>query len=549
MRWTNKTIHAAAVIGGEKAGRAVLCPPRRARSARPTSQERRLTTFPAATALLARVFHILGRAALPRRHAATGLLFLAAALAAPAADGTNSAPATLLLRNGDSMDGNLLSIDARQIVRWKHADVAEPVEFKLDSVSQLDLHPPAPPDRGTNHPCNVSLTQGDALEGSLVSCDRDSLLLQTWYAGQLSIPRKQVQSISFFPTTPDLFTAAGPDGWTQGAVTGVLGADAGQWTFRDGAFYAAKSASIARDIKLPDTAELQFDLAWSGDFGLSVALYTDSLQPMLIADKDKLPDFGAFYSMVFRSTIVQVARIKKMENLTYLSPVFIPAASQTNRVHIDVRACKKSNTLALAVDGQLLQAWNDTNGFIGQGTGVRFVHNGSGPVKVSNLRMAPWDGLLVTQRTNAPAPGQDAVWLTNGAALAGVMESLADGKLTLRTNTAAVPSARKDSPTNENETLPTQPDAMEVPLDGIARLTFAPQQAGRDRELPGTVHAIFAHGGPLAFQLESWTAEGVNLRSPVYGQARFDPNAFRRLVFAPPEAAAGAATNRATGLP
>jgi hypothetical protein len=67
--------------------------------------------------------------------------------------------------------------------------------------------------------------------------------------------------------------------------------------------------------------------------------------------------------------------------------------------------------------------------------------------------------------------------------------------------------------------------------------------------LPGTVHAIFAHGGPLAFQLESWTAEGVNLRSPVYGQARFDPNAFRRLVFAPPEAAAGAATNRATGLP
>ena len=58
----------------------------------------------------------------------------------------------------------------RQVVRWKHADVAEPIEFKLDGVSQLDLHPPAPPDRGTNYPCKVSLTQGDVLEGSLLSC-------------------------------------------------------------------------------------------------------------------------------------------------------------------------------------------------------------------------------------------------------------------------------------------------------------------------------------------------------------------------------------------
>ena len=33
----------AAVTEGEKVGRAVLCPPRRARSARPTSQDRRIT--------------------------------------------------------------------------------------------------------------------------------------------------------------------------------------------------------------------------------------------------------------------------------------------------------------------------------------------------------------------------------------------------------------------------------------------------------------------------------------------------------------------------
>ena len=499
MRWTNKTCPAATagqpfgVVHARRHFGWVAQATRLCRSAtrRP---EPGATDFRSETAFLPEVALDLppgqwpggtGQSPVPPKNHdicwLAGLLLLSAALAAPAADWTNSVPATLLLRNGDSLKGNLLSMDERQVVRWKHPDVAEPVELKLDSISQLNLRPPAPPDRGTNYPCKVSLAQGDALEGSLVSCDKDTLVLQTWYAGPLSIPRNQVQAISFFPTTPDLFAAPGPDGWTQGSVRGALGPAAGRWTFRNGAFYADDSASIGRDIKLPDAAELEFDLAWTGDFGLSVALYTDSLQPLLIADKDKVPDFAGFYSMVFRSSIVQVARIKKMENLTYLSPVFIPAASQTNRIHIDIRARKHSNTLALAVDGQLLQVWDDTNGFVGEGTGVRFVHNGSGPVKVSNLRLTPWNGLLGTNQNSTTVPGQDAAWLTNETTLSGAIESLAEGKLTLRANQ----------------------DSVEIPLERVRRLAFAAPQAGPARELPGTVHAIFARGGPLTFQLES----------------------------------------------
>jgi hypothetical protein len=458
-------------------------------------------------------------------------LLLAAPLPAPAADSTNSARDTLLLCNGDSLDGSLLSIEARHGLLWKHADVAEPVEFKLERVSQLDLHPPAPPDRGTNYPCKVSLTRGDVLEGSLVSCTRDTLCLQTWYAGQLKIPRKQVQSIYFFQTTPDIFTATGPEGWTQGAVTGALagavpGIEAGQWTFRDGAFYAGKSASIARDIKLPDTTDLQFDLGWSGSLTLSVALYTDSLQPILIADKDNAPKFGAFYSMRFQPLFVDVARIKQKVDLVSFPLAVVPAFSQTNRVHIDIRARKKSNTLALAVDGQWLQVWNDTNGFVGEGTGVRFVHNGMGQVRLSNLRLAPWDGIWEADQTNLPPSDQDVAWLTNTTTLAGVMESLADGKMTLR----------------------GKRDKVEIPLGRVRRLAFAPPQEEPAKELPGTVHAIFAHGGPVTFQLENWAAEGVSLCSPVFGQAKFDPNAFRRLVFRPLDTAAAYATNSGTGL-
>jgi hypothetical protein len=450
--------------------------------------------------------------------ALAALILPAAAPAAPADDSTNSPPDTLLLRNGDSLDGKLLSIDPAQGARWKHADAVEPMVFKLDRISELDLHPPPAPDRGTNAPCKVTLAGGDTLEGSLVSGNRESLCLQTWYAGQLTFPRKQVQSISFLPTTPDIFTLTGAAGWTLGNTVGALGATAGQWTFRDGAFYTSKSASVARDIKLPDTADLQFDLAWTGELSLSVALYTDSLQPMVIADKDKMPDFGAFYSMIFKSVLVQMARIKKMETpVIYLPIVVVSSLGQTNRAHIEVRARKKTNTLALAVDGQWLQVWNDTNGFCGEGTGVRFVHNGEGLVKVSNLRLAPWDGVFEAGATNPPPAGQDVAWLTNGLSMAGVIESVADAKLTLR---------------GKKETV-------ELPLEQLARLTFASAQEEPPKEADGTVHAVLVHGGPVRFQLESWTPEGVSVRSPVFGRAKFDPGAFRRLVFRPLDAVPG----------
>jgi hypothetical protein len=328
--------------------------------------------------------------------------------------------------------------------------------------------------------------------------------------------------VIFFPSTTDSFLFADPEDWTQGAAEGALGVQAGQWTWRDGAYYAATSASIARDLKLPDAAEMQFDLAWRGQLYLSLALYADALQPLLIADKDKIANFGAFYSMRFQSSYVDVARIKKNENpIIYLPPVVVPAFSQTNRAHIDVRARKKSNTLALSVNGQLLQVWNDTNGFVGEGTVVRFVHNGNDLIKISNLRLSPWDGVLQSDQTNLPPEDQDTLWLTNNTFQSGVLESLADGKATLQGKLGKT----------------------EIPLEQIIRIVFAPQKGGAPAEAEGTVHATLARGGPLTFQLTSWTPEGVTLRSPVFGQARFDPNAFRRLVLRPLDSAAAPTNN------
>ena len=92
-------------------------------------------------------------------------------------------------------------------------------------------------------------------------------------------------------------------------------------------------------------------------------------------------------------------------------------------------------------------------------------------------------------------------------------------------------------------TLRGKRDKVETPIGRITRLAFASPQDEPARELAGSVHATFARGGRLTFLLESWTAEGISLRSPVFGPARFDANAFRRVVFQPLDAIGGKPTN------
>jgi hypothetical protein len=136
------------------------------------------------------------------------------------------------------------------------------------------------------------LTNQDELSGQLTGFDSERLVLDTWYAGALMIPRKMVQFIQpkQLPAPPLFAGPTGLEGWTIGKVSSTV-SDAGQWRYKDGAFYATQAASIARDVKLPGTAILEFDLA-ARQLSFGGCLCTDYLHPVSLASKESEPDFG-----------------------------------------------------------------------------------------------------------------------------------------------------------------------------------------------------------------------------------------------------------------
>jgi hypothetical protein len=302
----------------------------------------------------------------------------------------------------------------------------------------------------------------------------------------------------------------GLEGWTMGKMAATI-ADPGAWKYKNGAFYATRPASIARDLNLPDVASIQFDITWKGLLYLAVALYTEYLHPINLANKEQEPDFGGFYSLQLNYMSANLLPVKKHDILRYggLGQGAIPAFTQKNNAHIEIRVSKPKKLVALLVDGALIKQWIDTEEFAGTGKALRFVHQGQGSIKLSNLRLTEWDGQFEEPPAPAPESKMDIARLRNGDKLNGDLQVIRNGLATVSVSGKA----------------------LDVPLTRVKQIDLAGQKSERAKEDPTDVHAYFTEGGTLTFHLEEWGDTRVIATSPNFGRVAFDPTAFNRLRF------------------
>ncbi len=418
----------------------------------------------------------------------------------------------IVFQNGDLLLGNLESIAADHTVIWRRGDVSQPMEFSGTNISEIQFAAAKKPSSAATNVCRIEFSNGDSLEGALLQLNSEAITLETTFAGKMVFPRKRVAVLEPLPPerTPVFAGLTGREGWTIGKVTAIPG-EAGEWTYTNGAFYATQSASIAREMNLPDMASIHFDLAWKGQLQAAIAIYTSYMQPVNLQNKDTEPDFGGFYSVQINSFMASLMPVKKNEPLKYLGQVLVPAFNQKNQAHVEIRANKAKATVALLADGSLVKEWIDADGFAGTGTGMRFVHQGGqGAVKLSNLRISEWNGKMDNKSTNAPGK-EDVAKLLNGDAVSGTAESYRDGKLTFA----------------------TAKTKLDVPLARIDRVQFVAASFDEKPASEPTVRAFLKPTESVTFRLERWDAQGVTGTSPNFGKATFAPAAFERVQLNP----------------
>ncbi|MBA4149933.1 MAG: hypothetical protein H0X66_17615 [Verrucomicrobia bacterium] len=422
--------------------------------------------------------------------------------ASSALPGSNDA---LLLRNGDVLLGTLKKLNPETALTWSREDSLNPLDFKPAAISEVRLRQNQ---KRTTNNCEITFVNGSQLSGKLVSISDSKVLLDTWYAGRLSLPRASVLMIVPLQEdrTPIFAGPGGLEDWAMGNITAVN--DAGQWTYQNGAFYASKAASVARNVNLPDVASIQFDIAWKGTLQMAVALYSDRLQPINLANKDVEPDFGGFYSLQLGSLSAGLLMVKKGAPINYLWQMSTPLLSQKNQAHVEVRANKGKKSVTLMIDGVVVKEAVDSEGFAGTGQALRFVHQGHGTLRLSNLKVTEWDGLFEEPYSNK-AGTEELIRLRNGDRVTGKIEQFENSKLVINTDGSK----------------------LEIPWQRVKQLEQHGKMLTADKNEPATALGYFMSGAPLKFDLERWDDKGIHVNSSQFGKAVFDPTVFQRIRF------------------
>ncbi len=410
--------------------------------------------------------------------------------------------------NGDRLRGELITFDPEKGLLWRHPDAAKEMTARTASVMKVRLGERAGNTTKPAFPVLVRLINQDELEGSLVAVLDDKIILQTWYAGELGIPRSSIESIVPQSPRPGLLFEGptGLEGWTQGKPP-IPDAEPSGWVYHQGAFLATQSASIARDFKLPNLVDIQFDVAWKGFFNLAIALYADSLFPINLAQKENAPDFGGFYSLQLNNNSVNILVVSKQRPITSLGAAFMPLANTKNSMHVAIRVNKPDQTINLLIDGALVKQWKEPTEFAGTGTILRFVNQTASIMKLSNLTVAEWDGRMDATTNKAPDPKSDFVLLMNNDTVAGRLQKFADGKLTVES--------------------PLGP--LAIPLLRVAQVRLAETARPAGAAAAHTPQAFFVTRGRVTVAIERVEQGQLVGKSPLFGPVKITLGALKLL--------------------
>lgn len=410
---------------------------------------------------------------------------------APVSSGVDSD--VVKFRNGDILHGAVLGATPAGGLRWRRSDVKEPVVFNLENVGDVLVAPRAKVTAA--HRTIVELTNGDALAGDLTTLDDKALTLKTWYAGTVAIKRSMLQRVAFVSELAEA-TYSGPNSFEEWKGDGNRNA----WTFKKGALYGVGGGGIGRDVKLPDVANIEFDLAWRGQLYCNVGFGFDDARQIYQSG-------GYMVQMSYTSIYLQRYR-PNQGNSNMGNNVEMQELQRKTKMHVSIRVNKPKKLIALFVDGNLVKQWNESDDWTAKGTGLVFLSQGQGQLRVSGISVTSWDGRLESD-AGASAKEADLLRLNNGDKVSGMVKSIANGQVALVASFAEI----------------------NVPQERIVTIEFASAKSERSRRNGADIQAFFPDGRRATFALDKLDEQNLTGLSETCGRITAALGAFRRVRF------------------
>lgn len=436
----------------------------------------------------------------------TTLLALTAAVVA-------SPHSVVRFTNNDQLTGTPESIVSDALI-WKSPLLEEPAAFHTSKLLDLSLTENVPK-KTADHEAVVTLTNGDSIRGQLASVDEKVVALDTWFAGRLNFNRVMVKGVKIEEKVDYLYRGPSSiEGWAQSKNSNA-------WTYSRSAFRSSAAGSIGRKDILTDECSISFDTAWKGD--------SISLRVNLFANEATSGDPSSGYELSFQRGSIHL-RNAKTDN--FLGSAQSQALMENDRVRVEIRASLKSNRIAILINDRMLEVWNDPDAGKAQpGKALHFISVNQQPHRISNIRVAAWDGVI--DKMPNPQPGFGMRF-----GLAGEKEKLEPSPITEKSDDKRMKLANGDSLTGEVSSIQngkigikTSLGEISLPISRLRTIALKPVEPERSIRRNGDVRAWFSDGSSIVFELNSFTEGNMTGSSQNFGSATFNLAAFNRIDF------------------
>jgi len=420
--------------------------------------------------------------------------------------------ATMCFTNNDQITGQLESITTDALI-WTSPVLAEPATFSTDEVLNLNL-PAKAQATNSKHVAVITLKNrdmrnADVARGELSSITEDAIVIDTWYAGLMSFKRSMVASVRI--ESPSQFHyqgPTGPEGWVQSETPPA-------WKYHRSAFISNNTGSIARANALPDECSVSFDVEWRDSLNLKVLLFPND-------PKVQSPPSG--YEMSFQRSSIY---LRSGTTRRYIGNAHSSDLAQNEMAHIELRSSKKTGKTALFINKSLLEVFSDPELEVSVfGDCLHFVASQSKPMRISNIKITPWDGKIDQQprshmRDNGlekttpatpktePAVDSNRMMLANGDSIIGEALTIKDGNITLKAELGE----------------------FNVPVERFSELALTGLGREESKKYNGDIRATFPDGSSLVFRIEAIHDNMIDGYSQNFGSAKFNIASISRIDF------------------
>jgi len=435
-------------------------------------------------------------------------------IAIPSGRSVNNKGEHIRLLNGDLFRGKFIAYDPKRGLRWKHPHVDSELLIAPESLATLAFESTPQPENSQQYACKIKLVNGDVLSGELALMENGELVLDTWYAGKLTINQAAITSIVPGYTKDKIYFNGPSDtkNWSQ--TNGI-------WKLQNRSFSTASSgAMLGRHIdNTPKRAAINFEIDWNSSLNLYVNFRTDKLNSYSACNGYCLR-LTQTYVYLYRYTFDNGAgRGKRLGT----SSVRINLNGANRNARVSIKVDENNSLVALYINEKFISKWVDTGGFAGKGNGLLFSSRTTNRIQLSQINVTQWNGNLPGQsKTVSGNAKDDFVLFTNDDSISGNLKSIKEGQMKIKTSFGElpIPLEKVDIICMAKEgrwTSPTMNPLIKSKTTPFVR--------------PPLVQASLFGRNTMTFSIKEWKNGNVTVQSPYFGSAVVNAAAIQSAVF------------------